>query len=76
MCLAVPLEIKRLLPAPRAVAAQGETELEIDLSLVPDAQPGDWVIVHAGFAIQILSTEDARETLDLLDEVMRPEEPG
>ncbi len=65
MCLAVPLEIHTLLDPPRALARQGETEIEIDISLVPDVRPGDYVIVHAGFAIQVLEAQDAVETLDL-----------
>lgn len=42
---------------------------ECDLSLAPAAKVGDYVIVHAGFAIEVLDEEEARETLDLLDEV-------
>lgn len=65
MCLAVPLEIKILLAPPRALAAQGETELEIDVSMVPDVRVGDYVIVHAGFAIQVMDPGEAEISLDL-----------
>jgi hydrogenase expression/formation protein HypC len=65
MCLAVPLEIRTLLDPPRARACQGQTEIDIDISLVPEVKPGDYVIVHAGFAIQVLETGEAEETLDL-----------
>jgi hydrogenase expression/formation protein HypC len=55
--------------ARNAVARQGETEIEIDISLVPLAKPGDYVIVHAGFAIQILQEDDAEERLELLGQI-------
>ncbi len=40
---------------------------QCDVSLVPAARVGAYVIVHAGFAIEILDEEDARETLAMLD---------
>jgi hydrogenase expression/formation protein HypC len=42
---------------------------ECDLSLAPAAKLGDYVIVHAGFAIEVLDEGEAQDTLDLLDEV-------
>ena len=65
MCLAVPLEIDRLLDEERAVVMQADTELEINVSLISDPQPGDYVIVHAGFAIDKLDLEEAGERLEL-----------
>ncbi len=49
----------------RATAAIDDTELEIGTALVPDVTVGDYVIVHAGFAIQKLSESEALETLEL-----------
>ncbi|MEM4729126.1 MAG: HypC/HybG/HupF family hydrogenase formation chaperone [Thermoplasmata archaeon] len=46
----------------------GGTVREVNLSLV-DATVGDWVIVHAGFAIQLLDERQALETLELFREV-------
>jgi hydrogenase expression/formation protein HypC len=46
----------------------GGTEREVNLSLV-DAKVGEYVIVHAGFAIQLLEEKEARETLELFAEV-------
>ena len=65
MCLAVPLEIDRLLDDERAVVTQADTELEINISLISDPRPGDYVIVHAGFAIDKLDLEEAGERLDM-----------
>ena len=52
-----------------ATVEMSHVRQECDLSLSPDARVGDYVIVHAGFAIEVLNEEEARETLDLLDEV-------
>ncbi len=65
MCLAVPVKILRLASGGKAVVAQGDGELEVDVSLLENPRPGDHVIVHAGFAIEILSMEEASERLDL-----------
>jgi hydrogenase expression/formation protein HypC len=42
---------------------------QVALDLAPEARVGDWVIVHAGYAIQVLDEEAAAETLALLAEV-------
>ena len=65
MCLAVPLEIVRLVGGERAAVMQGKSELEINVSLIADPEPGDYVIVHAGFAIDKLDVEEAEERLDM-----------
>jgi len=46
---------------------------EVCLAYVPEAQVGDWVIVHVGFAISRLEEEAAMETLQLLGEVFGAE---
>ena len=43
----------------------------ISLALVPEAKVGDWVLVHAGFAISIIDQEQALETLSLFEEMKR-----
>ncbi len=42
---------------------------EADFSLIDDPAPGDWVLVHAGFAIEKLEPDDARKTLALFSEL-------
>lgn len=64
MCLAVPMKVVRT-GIDRATAIIDGVEREIGTALVPDVTVGDYVIVHAGFAIQKLSEEEARETLEL-----------
>lgn len=67
MCLGVPMKITEL------NGREGKAELDgvsrrVGLDLVPDAKLGDYVIVHAGYAIQILDEASAKETLELLKE--------
>jgi len=65
MCLAVPLQITTILDDERAMVQQGSTELEVNTSLLQEARAGDYVIVHAGFAIEVLDLEEAEERLEL-----------
>lgn len=64
MCLAVPMKVIRT-GTDRATAIIDGVEREIGTALVPDVTVGDYVIVHAGFAIQKLSEQEAQETLEL-----------
>jgi hydrogenase expression/formation protein HypC len=45
------------------------SEVRANFTLVPQARPGDWVILHAGFAISVMDAEEARETLLLFKEM-------
>jgi hydrogenase expression/formation protein HypC len=45
----------------------GDARMRISLIMTPEAGVGDWVLVHAGFAIQSLSEADALETWQLID---------
>jgi hydrogenase expression/formation protein HypC len=65
MCLATPMRIDKLVESGRAVVSQGAVSVEIDVSLLHDPRPGDYVIVHAGYAIEILSLTEAEERLEL-----------
>ena len=66
MCVAVPMQVVSI-HGDRAVALLGETRREVGLALLPDVRPGDYVIVHAGFAIQVLDESEAVETLAILE---------
>jgi hydrogenase expression/formation protein HypC len=43
--------------------------VKASLSLVPQAKVGDWAIVHAGFAIELLDEKEARKTIELFEEI-------
>ena len=72
MCLAVPGKILSIQKDHRADVDFGGITRSVQLDLVPDACKGEYVIVHAGFAIQKLTEEDARETLSLIQEAFGP----
>jgi hydrogenase expression/formation protein HypC len=59
------MRIEKMVGEKRAVVSQGGVSVEIDVSLLNDPKPGDHVIVHAGFAIEILSLTEAEERLAL-----------
>ncbi len=67
MCVAVPAKIIKINSDNSAeINSMGITKI-IDVSLVPGAIPGDFVIVHAGFAIQIIDKKEAKKILELFD---------
>ena len=68
MCVGVPMLVVEIV-GDRAKARLGDTEREVGLALLPETQVGEYVIVHAGFAVQRLSEDDALETLHLLAEI-------
>ncbi|MDD3818498.1 MAG: HypC/HybG/HupF family hydrogenase formation chaperone [Actinomycetota bacterium] len=59
MCLAIPAEIIKINENLAEVESMG-IKKEVDITLVPDAVKGDYVIVHAGFAIQIIDKKEAK----------------
>ncbi|MEW6249009.1 MAG: HypC/HybG/HupF family hydrogenase formation chaperone [Planctomycetota bacterium] len=65
MCLAVPGQIVECSGDEAVVDLQGNT-LRVSKVLTPGAGPGDWVLIHAGFAIAQLNEVEARETWDYL----------
>jgi hydrogenase expression/formation protein HypC len=72
MCLAIPAKVISL-NADKARVDFGEGVLrEVNVSLV-SARIGDYVLVHAGYAIQVLDEKEALETLRLWDEILRAE---
>ncbi len=68
MCLAVPTLIKSI-DGQQARVEIGGVQRAISLALTPEAAVGDYVIVHAGFAISVLDEEEAQETLRLFAEI-------
>lgn len=68
MCLAVPMEVTRI-DGDVAQVEIGGVSRQIRLDLIEDKpQLGEFVIVHAGFAIRTLSREDALETLKIFQD--------
>ncbi|MDP2921437.1 MAG: HypC/HybG/HupF family hydrogenase formation chaperone [Candidatus Omnitrophota bacterium] len=68
MCLAIPMKILKI-EGDRAVVSSGGVRRSIGISFLKNPRVGDYVIVHAGFAIEKLDTKRAEETLKLLEEI-------
>ncbi len=69
MCLAVPAKIVHLTESSALVDMHGN-RLNVSTLLLPELAVGDWVLVHAGFAIQKLDAEAAAETFALLAQAL------
>ena len=75
MCLALPALVTELLPDDLAKVELGGVRQKISLALVSDVAPGDYVIVHVGYALAKLDPEEAAKTLALFEEIgQRPAE--
>ncbi len=80
MCLAIPAQIKSI----DAKMRMGDVDIlgvsrTVALDLVPKAQVGSWVLVHAGYGIEVVDEQYAKETLDLIAEfpgLIADEHPG
>jgi hydrogenase expression/formation protein HypC len=59
------MKIEKILEGKKAIVSQGTVSVRVDVSLLENPQPGDHVIVHAGFAIETLSLAEAEERLEL-----------
>jgi hydrogenase expression/formation protein HypC len=75
MCLAIPALIK-LIEDREAEAEIGGVTRRISLWLTPEAKIGDYVLIHTGYAINVLDQEEAEETLRLLEEIAELAEEG
>lgn len=68
MCLSIPAKIITI-DGETAEVSVGGTLFRAGLQMIEDAKPGDYILLHAGFAIQKISEEDAAETLRILNEM-------
>lgn len=69
MCLAIPVKIVELKDNGMAVGDAGGVERRISVQLLDNVKKGDYVLLHAGFAIQKIDEKEAQETLRLLREI-------
>ncbi len=69
MCLALPAKVVTVnTQTDTAVVALGEVQKEISLALVESVKPGDFVLIHVGYALNKVSPEEAERTLQLFAE--------
>ncbi len=72
MCLGIPGKVIRLYDLDGTAMANvdfGGVQQEVCVATVPEVQVGQYVIVHAGFALNLLSEEEALETIRLLRDI-------
>ncbi|MFC1751099.1 HypC/HybG/HupF family hydrogenase formation chaperone [Pseudomonadota bacterium] len=69
MCLAVPAEIIELLDDEMAIANLGGISKTISISLLDELNIGDYVLIHTGYALNKIDTEEAKKTLELFEEI-------
>jgi hydrogenase expression/formation protein HypC len=70
MCLGIPVKVTELDAGDETgkVDYLG-TKVAVNFALLPGLKTGDWVIIHAGFAISRLDEKEAEETLEMLREI-------
>ena len=68
MCLAIPMKVKKL-KGDFAEVESGRLVRTINIQMLANIKAGDYVIVHAGFAIEKLDPDKAKETLRLINEI-------
>lgn len=79
MCLAIPGQIKEITTQLDEVFRTGKISFEgiikeVNLSMVPEAKIGDYVMVHVGVAISVVDEEEAKKTYDILKQMGELEE--
>jgi hydrogenase expression/formation protein HypC len=68
MCLAIPAKVTKV-EGLEGVVEIGGVSRKTNLMLTPDAQVGDFVLLHTGFAISVIDEQEALETLRLIEDI-------
>jgi len=68
MCLAIPAKVIQVNGTSALVTIE-DVEYQASLLLLPDVNPGDYIMLHAGFAIEKVDAAEAEETLRMLNEL-------
>jgi hydrogenase expression/formation protein HypC len=69
MCLGVPAKVVEFIEGQMAVVDVDGNQVNISIQLVPEVKIGQYVLVHAGFAMDIVDEDWARETMQLLKQL-------
>jgi hydrogenase expression/formation protein HypC len=79
MCLGIPGEIVEIESSseglPHGMVSFGGVRKRICLAYVPEAKLGDYAVVHAGFALNLVDEAEAQEVFNLLEQIERSEHP-
>ena len=69
MCLGIPAQLVELLEPGLAKAEVSGVRRDVSTAFVPEAEVGDWVLVHVGFALHTIDEDEAAKTLELLEQI-------
>ncbi len=69
MCLAIPAQIQSIDDRQIGTVVLGGVERQVSLVMTPEAQVGDYVLVHTGYAIAVMDAEEAQASLDAFAEL-------
>ena len=69
MCLGIPVKIIEIRNNNKALCGYLGVEKEIDIRFTPRVKEGEFVLLHAGFAIQVVNKKNAQKVYDILDEI-------
>ena len=69
MCLAIPVEVREVLPHDMAKVSLDGVIKTISIALVDDVRVGDYVVLHVGYALAKIDPEEARRTIELLNSI-------
>ncbi len=75
MCLAVPVRITSV-EGDQAEVDIGGVGRRVSIALTPEARVGDYVLLHTGYAINVLDEAEAQETLSLLERMVEADTSG
>ncbi|MEW6143119.1 MAG: HypC/HybG/HupF family hydrogenase formation chaperone [Chloroflexota bacterium] len=70
MCLAVPVQVVAI-NGDEAEVDAGGVRRRVSITLTPEVKVGQYVLLHTGYAINVIDEAEARETLKLLEEMVR-----
>jgi hydrogenase expression/formation protein HypC len=70
MCLAVPVQVLSI-DGNEAGVEIGGVKRRVSIMLTPEAKVGDYVLLHTGYAINVIDEAEAQETLKILGEMVR-----
>ena len=71
MCLGIPAQIVEIVDSEGGLAKAEISGVRraVSIALCPEAEVGDWVLVHVGFALERIDEQQARETIELLEQM-------
>jgi hydrogenase expression/formation protein HypC len=68
MCLAIPMKVEKVI-GEFAIVSLGKVKRKVNISFVENVKKGDYLIIHAGFAIEKLDKKEAEKTIRIIREI-------